>query len=238
VPVALNLVVDRSLWAGLDAHIVLSGFMRERLTAGGVPSDAIVIRPTSVPDPGPVTEPGDGLLFVGRLSDEKGVLPLLEAWRLSRASHHTSLTIIGGGPQLDEVKRRGEAIPGVKVLGRVSASVLTDSMRRCAAVVLPSLCYEGFPTVATEACAYGRPLIACDTPNARFFVGDAGWIAPPIAQEFASVIDQALTSRSDIVRYAENGRTRYEAEMTVEQSMARLMQAYEVAIRRVRERAG
>ncbi len=239
VPVALNLVVDKSLWAGLDAHIVLSGFMRERLIAGGVPPEAIVIRPTSVPDPGPVTEPGDGLLFIGRLSEEKGVLPLLEAWRLSEASRRTSLTIIGGGPQLDEVKRRGDAIPGVKVLGRVSASVLSESMLGCAAVVLPSLCYEGFPTVATEAFAHGRPVIASETPNARFFVGDAGWIAPPAAQEFASAIDKALTSRSDIVRYAENGRRRYEAEMTVEQSMDRLMRAYEVAIHRCeRERAG
>jgi len=236
VPVVFNLVVDKSLWAGLDAHIVLSNFMRQRLLTAGIPDEAIVLRPTSVADPGAVTPPGDDLLFVGRLSEEKGALPLLDAWSRSRASRERTLTMIGEGPQLDEVRQRSATMPGVRVLGRVSDQALEEAMRAAAAIAIPSLCYEGFPTVVSEAFAHGRPVIASDTPNARFFVGECGWIADPSPEGFAEVIDSVLAQPELLARHGASARERYESEMTVEQSMSRLLQAYEVAIQRVRER--
>ncbi len=72
----------------VDAYVCLTGFARDQFVAGGLPPAKLHVKPNFVhPDPG-VRGGGDGsAVFVGRLSEEKGVLPLLAAWaHLERAA--------------------------------------------------------------------------------------------------------------------------------------------------------
>ena len=131
----------------------------------GVPAAAIVVRPTSVQDPGPPSRPGSNLLFVGRLSEEKGPTLLLEAWNRSTASVRRKLEIIGDGPQAAEVAARAAASSNVLFAGRQGPEAVASAMQRAAALVLPSLWYEGFPTVVTEAFATGEPSSRATTPT-------------------------------------------------------------------------
>ncbi len=65
----------------VDCYIVLSEFARSKFIRGGLPKHKIFVKPNFVfPDPGTQERVGDFALFVGRISEEKGVLPLLEAW--------------------------------------------------------------------------------------------------------------------------------------------------------------
>jgi len=233
VPVAINQMVDRGVWARLGAYIALTPFMRDRLVQDlAIPQDSIVVRPTSVSDPGDAWSDGEGLIFVGRLSREKGVALLLDAWACSESSRRTSLTIVGDGPERDYVLRRSRAMATVAVVGREDVDSVAKRLKSCKALVLPSIWYEGFPTVVAEAFSYGKPVIACDNPNARSFIGEAGWLSAPDARSLSAIIDRVLLSQELVKKAGRKARSRYEAEMTLDSGFARLEDAYNLAIER------
>ena len=227
VPVVLNQALDRSLWNEVDAVVALTPYLRQRAVEAGA-TGAVVVRPTSVPDPGEPSEPGSGALFVGRLSVEKGATLLIEAWAAAAPAGAT-LTVVGDGPDRDRVAAAAARTPGVRFLGRLDPGVVADQIRRCAVLVAPSLWYEGFPTVVAEAFSHGRPVISCDNPNMRTVVGDCGWLAPADAAGFGRTVAEALGSPAEVRRRAAAARRRYLREMTPEASYELLVDAYGAA---------
>ncbi len=104
----------------------------------------VIASGVEIPDSVGVPDEPPHVLFVGRLSEEKGVEELLEATRgLPRV-------IVGDGPLRD---RAQEAV------GFVPPSALGRYYERAAVVVCPSR-REGYGVVAREAMAYGRPVVA------------------------------------------------------------------------------
>ncbi len=85
IPLALNIWLYRRRWAKwVDRFIALSEFQKGRMVACGFPQEKVVVKPnfTNVEDCPivPASERRDEVLYVGRLSEEKGVFTLLEAW--------------------------------------------------------------------------------------------------------------------------------------------------------------
>ncbi len=163
----------RRIWADkVDAYIALSNSSRSRFIAGGIPADRIFVKPNFVwPRQADASTPQDSRTFVyaGRLSEEKGILVLLEAWaRLEAAGlegKEARLIIAGGGPLLDDlrtfVSARGLA-GSVTVAGPLPAGEVQRLIGGSRAVVLPSLCLENFPRTLVEAFVCGRGVIASD----------------------------------------------------------------------------
>jgi glycosyltransferase involved in cell wall biosynthesis len=122
--------------------------------------------PSGVDVPDAVGEPDDPphLLYAGRLSEEKGVLELVEATR------GMLLVVAGDGPLRDRV-------PGA--LGFVAHNELLDLYERAAVVVCPSR-REGFGVVCAEAMASGRPVVAAAVGGLRDLVvdGETGLLVP------------------------------------------------------------
>jgi glycosyltransferase involved in cell wall biosynthesis len=81
--VAAMLFAHRTLgtWKGaVDLYVALTEFARRKFVEGGLPSEKIVVKPNFVdPDPGMGQGRGDYVLYVGRLSKEKGLDTLLTA---------------------------------------------------------------------------------------------------------------------------------------------------------------
>ncbi len=231
LPVVANQRLDADVWRAVDACVALTPYMKDRVVADlGLHPDRVVERATAVADPGEPTAPGDGVVYVGRLSEEKGVDLLLRAWRRSGLSGSTSLTLVGDGPCRAAVHRQAADIPMVRVAGRLSGEHVAEQMRRAAVVVVPSLWYEGFPTVVAEAFAHGRAVITSDLPNLRSVVGDCGWTARPTEEDLAGVLVAASGDRPEIARRGERARRRYLDEMTPEVSYELLMTAYRIAL--------
>jgi glycosyltransferase involved in cell wall biosynthesis len=206
-------VVHRGTWRGVARYLALTEFAKAKLVAAGLPERNIVVRPNSAPDPGEPTTPGEGLLFVGRLDEEKGARLLYDAW--ARVPH-VPLTVVGSG--------RYEPPPGVRFLGPQPPAVVAAEMERCAAVVVPSVVYEGFPRVVAEAFARGRPVVATDVgPLPELVTPDVGWLAPPAPEGLAAVL-AAVTP--DAVRGAA-ARARYVARYTPERVLRQLVDVYE-----------
>lgn len=142
----------------VERYIVLTEFAASKLSSR-LPPQRIRVKPNFVPDCGTGDGTGDYLLFVGRLSEEKGLRTLLAADRLGQLPF--PVLIIGDGP-LQGVVEETCARPGsrLKLVGCQSADQVLQWMKHAGALLVPSACYEGFPMTIVEAFSVGLPVIA------------------------------------------------------------------------------
>lgn len=138
----------------ITRYVALSEFARELFIRGGLPAECIVVKPNfaEVIDRPEVER--RGLLFVGRLSEEKGLHLLAEAAEALPPGER--ITVIGDGPLGESLS----AHPRLVLMGARSAQEVQDWMARSEALVLPSLTYEMFPRTLVEAAACGLPVVA------------------------------------------------------------------------------
>ena len=143
----------------VDLFIALTEFARRKFIDGGLPADKIVVKPNFIhPDPGYSEVRERFALFVGRLSQEKGIDTLLNAW--SHIGSDLPLRIAGDGPMAQDVRRTCEANASVSWLGRLTRSEVVEQMRRATVLIFPSIWYESLPLSILEAFATGLPVIA------------------------------------------------------------------------------
>ncbi|MCS7069153.1 MAG: glycosyltransferase family 4 protein [Meiothermus sp.] len=157
--VASMLVMHRLLrtWKDkIDRFIVLTDYEYSVFVKGGLEPHKIKLKPNFVhPDPGPGDGQGGYALFVGRLSPEKGIGVLLEAWK----NLDIPLKIAGDGPLGAVVAEAVKSMPQVEWLGRRPRQEIFPLMQKAAFLVFPSITYEGFPMTLVEAFATGLPVI-------------------------------------------------------------------------------
>jgi glycosyltransferase involved in cell wall biosynthesis len=176
---AAALSLHRKTWSRVDGFIALSPVVASFLGTFGIAAERIALKPNAVADPGHHDTYGRGVLFAGRLAPEKGLDVLLRAWSAHPVGAIGALRIAGDGPLRRMVTDHAVARPDVTYLGKLDPDKLRDEMRRCAAVVVPSLYDEICPMVAIEALANARPVLASDRGGLPWVVGRAGWIVEP-----------------------------------------------------------
>lgn len=207
-------------------YIALNEFCRGKFIEGGLPADRIMVKPNFVDLPPPGARQRAGLLFVGRLSAEKGVATLAAAvGKLGGAS----LRVAGDGPQAALL----QGLPGVACLGSVPPAAVREEMERAAALVLPSIWYENFPRTIVEAFASGLPVIASRIGALAEIVsdGETGLLFEPgNAGDLAQKLQWALAHPHELARMGSNARRRYEQAFTPEANYQRLMQIYDAAL--------
>jgi glycosyltransferase involved in cell wall biosynthesis len=137
--------------------LVLTPFARRFYVAHGAPAERIVVKPNSTDagQPVPAAE-RSGVLCGGRLSQEKGIVPLMRAW----PPDAPRLTVAGDGPEEDAI--RAHTRDNVRYVGRLEPAQMREALRKSKALVMPSLWPEGMPLVALEAFAEGTPVVAFD----------------------------------------------------------------------------
>ncbi|MCA9470427.1 MAG: glycosyltransferase [Nitrospirales bacterium] len=172
--VATMLIVHRLLrtWQrNVNLFIALSEFAKKRFVAGGLEENKIVVKPNFVaPDPGTGTGGGNYALYVGRLSQEKGIEMMLESWQ--KLQGQLCLKIVGEGTLSPVVKKATECIPSVEHLGYQSHENVLHLMKEALFLVFPSECYENFPLTIAEAYAVGLPVVACNNGSMSSLVID------------------------------------------------------------------
>lgn len=218
----------------VDRFIALTQFARDKFIDGGLPSEKIVVKPNFIDRPSPSwkdTDQGrEGALFVGRLSPEKGIETLLDAWK---AFPETTLNIAGDGPLRLDLERL--APPNVKFLGRITIDEVHNQMSKATFLVLPSLCYEGFPMSILEAFHNGIPVITSRLGSMQeivehgkngllFEAGNVGQLANEIAKMIASPDRRRAMGR--------NAQREFAARYTKERNLKMLEEIYLQAIER------
>lgn len=215
----------------VDQYIALTDFSRAKFIEMGLPEAKITVKPNFVaPDPGLGAGDGGYALYVGRLSEEKGVRTLVTAWKNLGAK--IPLKVVGSGPVASEL---GAAeVVGVEYLGQVPRDDVLQLMQGASIVVFPSLWYEGFPMTIVEAFATGTPVVASRIGNPAAIVdhGRTGvHFEPGNAEDLVTQVEWLLDHPAELTRMRAEARAEYEAKYTAEVNYAQLMAIYEKAIR-------
>ena len=219
----------------VDIYVAgMTEFVREKFRAGGIPVDRLVLKPNFVfPDPGEGDGDGGYALFAGRLSPEKGVATLLEAW--ARLPEGRSLLILGDGRMAPEVEQAAARHPGIEWLGRKSLDETYALLKRAAFLICPSEWYEAMPRVIMDSFAVGTPVLASKVgamadvvhdglEGLHFRTGDAEHLA-----ERASWLFEHPDERSKMRAAA---RAEYLDHYTAEKNHEMLMDVYRRALAR------
>jgi glycosyltransferase involved in cell wall biosynthesis len=216
----------------VDAFFTLTQFAKERLAAGGFPAERIHVKSNSVhPDPGEGRGADGYVVFVGRLSPEKGVATLLEAWRTDASL--PPLMIAGDGPLATQVKSAAARDRRIEWRGQLSLAQVHGLIGNAAALVMPSVWYETFGRTIAEAFATGTPAIVSRLGAMAELVDDGctGWhFQAANARDLAATIHRlhALPAH-ELAAMRRAARQEYERRFTPARNYARLIEIYEIA---------
>lgn len=210
----------------MTRYIALNEFCRRKFIEGGLPADRVVVKPNFVDFGVAQPSPRAGLLFVGRLSAEKGLRTLREAMALLTG---VQLRVAGEGPEAAVL----DGVPGVTKLGRLVVEDVRQEMNAATALVAPSICYETFGLVVIEAFACGTPVIVSRIGALAGLVEDGvtGLLFEPgSAADLAAKMKWAQSHPEEMAQMGRNARLEYERSYTAEHNYQLLMNIYEDAI--------
>lgn len=225
----------RGVWDDVTTFVALSVFAKRKFVEIGLPAEKITVKPNFVlPDPGARTGSRDHLLYVGRLSPEKGVLELFEALRGAPA---VPLEVMGEGPLEDELRHRARAYGlSVRFRGFHAASDVFDAMGRARAVLVPSRWYETFGRVVVEAYACATPVIATRIGALEELIldGETGFSVPPedpgaLASAIRTLWDDPAVAHA----MGRRARSEFERKFTADVNYEQLVDIYRGATARV-----
>jgi glycosyltransferase involved in cell wall biosynthesis len=226
---ATALALHRPTWRAVDRYIALTDAIAEHLRGYGIAGDRIAVKPNSAPDPGEPAAGGDGMLYFGRLSAEKGLSLLLDAWREHPEGALGQLRIAGDGPLRELVASAAARRGDLTYLGPLDRPGVRAALAGTALVVVPSTWHDVLPTVVIESLAAGRPVLGTALGGIPYLVGDAGWLVPPTVPELARAMPVALAG-ADQLRDA--ARRRYLTTFSPQVVTQSLLDIYAGLLRR------
>ncbi|MEH0984932.1 glycosyltransferase family 4 protein [Micromonospora sp. CPCC 205556] len=183
---ATTLAVHRGTWRSVDRFIALTSAIADHLRDYGIPDDRIVVKPNAVPDPGAPAPLGDGFLYMARLTPEKGLGLLLEAWRRHPVGSLGTLRVAGDGELRPLVEAAAAERSDVVYLGQLDRAGVRAAVEASAVVIAASMWHDVLPTVIIEAMASGRPVLGTALGGIPYLVGADGSREPAVASAGAS----------------------------------------------------
>lgn len=202
----------------------------------GLPASRIDVVPyyLSVDTPLPPPVPQGGVLFLGRLSPEKGVDLLLRAWA-HVSSKGRPLLIAGTGPEEVRLKELAAQLQlqNVRWLGFVPRREQEELWSQSAFSIVPSIWHEPYPLSFLEAWKNGRPFVASRIGAMAEVLADGrgGLLADPTsAESLAHQIQSYLDSPDQVLRAGREGHAKLLKENDKQLWMERFERVLERAI--------
>jgi glycosyltransferase involved in cell wall biosynthesis len=202
--------------------LAVSEFVRRKHLDAGFAPDRIRVKPNFT---GPLARregPGRDFLFLGRLSEEKGLDRLVALWRDVPAR----LVVVGDGPERARLEAMAPAT--VEFRGSVPSDQVGAFLAGARALVLPSICYEGAPRTVVEAYAAGVPVVANRHGALPGIVADGvtGLLAEPgVADSWRKALEALLVDETS-ERLGQGAFSAWRSGYSPEQGLADLEAAY------------
>ncbi|MFB2839414.1 glycosyltransferase [Floridanema evergladense] len=216
----------------VDVFIAYSRFAMDKFIQGGIPAEKLAFK-TNFLYPAPEIGEGKGGygLFVGRLSVEKGLGVMLDAWR--QLGGKIPLKIVGDGPMRGLVTEAMKEMPEIEWLGRIPLEQVYEVMGNAAFFVFPSEWYETFGRVAIESFAKGTPVVASKIGAITELIDHqrTGLLFQPSdPTDLATQIKWLLANPEALSQMRQEARAEFEAKYTAADNYKRLIEIYESAI--------
>jgi glycosyltransferase involved in cell wall biosynthesis len=182
----------------INVYLCLTSFAQELFLESrfGIEKDKFVIKPNfTLENISMPSEDKSNYLFIGRLSEEKGIFVLLEAFK----ERKDVLRIGGDGPLKELVLNYARQFPNIKYLGVLTKQEVTFELESAKALIFPSIWYEGMPMTILEAFAAKTLVIASnlgamkslivDGENGYFFEAGSSTDLYQTVMKFESISD-------------------------------------------------
>lgn len=235
--ILLRRVRSLGTFQNVQAWVALNQQQKKKHVEMGIPEQRIHVIPhfyeiSSAP-PGPC--PNGDVLFLGRLSPEKGLGLLLQAWKQVRA-HGRKLLIAGTGPEESTLRIMASSmgLPNVEFLGFVPREHHPDLWRRSAFAVIPSIWHEPFPLSFLETWSYQRAPVASrlGAMAENIVDGKDGLLVEPFSAAALTASIQSLIDDPDLAsRMGEAGRTKVLNQFTRKLWLNRIQSVFFEALR-------
>ncbi len=214
-------------WDLVDLFVTPTRFLRDQLVKGGFAAGRIAVKPNFLlDDPGPGRTREPFALYAGRLSDEKGVETLLEAWRKLPG---VPLKLAGTGPRLAWLQQQARENPDVEVLGFRPRDEVLRLMQRARLLVVPSEWYEGMPLTIVEALACALPVLAARIGGLPEVLGESGagrLFEAGSADDLRAQVDALWRDPAEQERMGRAARALFLAEYTPDRNYRLLTDLY------------
>ena len=236
-------------------YIALTDFAKEKFVEAGLPADRIVVKPNAFAPPAQTRPASDSfsiqhsafsIVYLGRLSPEKGVDILLRALALLQApggpgaadhsslvTRHSSLVIVGDGPErvaLEGLANDLGISSSVRFLGALPRDEALAALSSASLLVFPSLWYEQFAITPLEAMALGVPVLVSDVASGATIVEDGvtGRFFPAgDSAALAASLRELLSDPAALRCMGDAARAAFEAsDCAPSRNLARLLAVY------------
>ncbi len=247
---AITIALHRAIrtWKSrVDAFIALTEFQRQQLAEAGLRKDLIYVKPPFYPDSPsfdsfvPWDKREEKAVFIGRLGPEKGVNFLIDAW-MKWGGEAPFLEVIGEGQERKALERKAAARPGIGKIhftGQLPFEEVQGRLSHARVLVLPSVCYEGFPMVIQEAFALGVPVAASRIGPLPDIIDDGkvGILFSPGSSEDLLDAAKGLWGDSHTLEgMGKAARDKFESEHSADANYGVLLRIYQNAMSRRRKK--
>lgn len=235
-------------WKRVDRFISLGMHSKELFTDSALQpyADRLVVKPNFCypgPDSGTISDSNNDAdanndsaskssyyLYVGRLTEEKGLRVLLEAFAINQLP----LVIVGTGPLADVVTEYASRYQHITFKGEQKKKQIVELLDQAKALIFPSLWYETFGMVVIEAFSRGIPVITSNHGNMKnlvtdqyngltFNVGSSEDLSKTVSE-----FEEMDPSQKNVFR--QNARTTYMTNYSPERNFEQLLDIYRAAI--------
>lgn len=217
-------------WKGIDKFICLTPFAKELfLESGlGIEANKFIVKPNFTLNASKIVDINreNHFLFVGRLSKEKGIEILLEAFKGCNFILH----IVGDGPLRERVKNAQNENQNIHYLGALPHHEVNRAMQGAQALVFPSICFETFGMTIIESFSNKTPVIASAIGSPQTLVKnfETGFLFDPgDSQDLRSKVELfAALTEEEKKTLQQNAFKTYKQEYSAERQLEYFKEIY------------
>ena len=237
LPVSLMIALHnaKKTWEkNVDAFITLTEFQKEKMVGFGIPERSLFVKPQFLenpPQPIPWQRREAKAVFIGRLYAAKGIHVLINSW-IKWGKTAPPLEIIGDGPIKDELLNmvgKSEAAGSIFFLGNLSHTETMKRLSLAQLLILPSICFEGFPMVVQEAYAHGVAIAASNIGSLPHLIAEnrtGVLFTPGNAESLLASVQKLLADTSALCTMGEQAKQEFDSKYTSGRNYEILMRIY------------
>jgi len=225
-------VVYKRLCRNIDIFVSVSNYVERVLKNGSKKTIQVIHNGIKLLEYSKMGS-GENLLYVGRLSREKGIEYLLKAMPLiTKAMPRAHLYIAGDGDQqykLEDLSKELNITKSVTFLGPVPFKEIKNHYNKANILIVPSLWKEPFGLVGPEAMSVGRPVVASNVGGIPEWLDDGvnGFLVEPgNSKQIAEKVIRLFSDRKLLEKMGENARKKAE-QFSIEKHVIKIENIYE-----------